>query len=187
MQEQLDLMGFEPERQPLHTLFFAITLDPHTGTQVAHLRDELIEKDELKGKKIGTKQLHVTLFDLELFVADKAAKARQAAQTVAMAPFEIVFDRALSFPSSQAFVLSSSQGSNTALAALQQDLDVAMKKQGLRAKAIKTPHLTLMYGGRTVAEHPVEPFHWTVKEFMLIRSHVGKTLHEPIGSWPLRG
>ena len=186
MQEQLDLMGFEPEPQSLHTLLFAINLSPDTGTQVANLRNQLIEKHGLGGKQIGLKLLHVTLFDLELFVADKADRARRAAETVAVAPFDIVFDRALSFPASKAFVLSGSQGSNIALAALQQHLDVAMKKQGLRAKAIKTPHVTLMYGNRTVTEHLVEPIHWTVKEFTLIRSHVGKTLHEPLGSWPLR-
>lgn len=50
MQEQFDLMGFEPEPQSLDTLFFAITLGPDTAEQVVNLRAQLIEKHGLKGR-----------------------------------------------------------------------------------------------------------------------------------------
>ncbi len=189
MQDQLDLMGFESEPQSLHTLFFAITLPPDTGMQVAALREKLIEKHRLNGTLIGMQHLHVTLLDLELFGDHKVDIARQAAESVAAAslPTNFVFDRVLSFSASKAVVLAGNSDGGVALATLRQSLEVAMRKLGLRAKPVKTPHLTLMYSGQTVQEHPVEPIQWSIKEFTLIRSHVGKTLHEPLGSWPLCG
>lgn len=129
------------------------------------------------------------MIDLGLFAEHKVDIAKRAAESVATAslPLSFVFDRVLGFPASKAFVLASNSDSSIVLATLRQNLEVAMRKLGLRAKPVKTPHLTLMYSNQTVKERPVEPIQWTIKAFTLIRSHVGKTLHEPLGSWPLNG
>jgi RNA 2',3'-cyclic 3'-phosphodiesterase len=186
MPEQLAFPGLEPELQSSHTMFFAIKPDPDTGAQVANFREQLIETLGLKGKLIRAQLFHVTLLDLGLFAANKADIARRAAETVAIAPLDIVFDRVLSFAGSDVLVLAGSKDGNIPLAALRQNLEVAMRKLGLRANPIRTPHMSLMYGNRTVAEHPVKAIRWTVKEFVLVRSHVGHTLHEPLGAWPIR-
>jgi RNA 2',3'-cyclic 3'-phosphodiesterase len=186
MQEQLDLMGFEPEPQSLHTLFFALTLDANIGTQVVTLREQLIEEHGLTGTPVGAQLLHVTLLDLGLFAEHKVDIARKAAEVVAATTrhLDILFDCAMSFAGGGALVLAGSGDGNVSLAALRQNLEVAMRKLGLRANPIKTPHLTLMYGNRISVEHPIEPIRWKAEKFVLIRSHVGDTLHEPLGTWP---
>lgn len=185
MQEQLGFMGFEPEPQSPHTLFFAINPDADTAMRVKTLRAQLIDRHGLKGTLIGTPLLHVTLLDLGLFAEHKVGIAMKAAESVAIAslPLDIVFDCAMSFAGGRALVLAGG-GGNASLAALRQNLEVAMRKLGLRANPVKTPHLTLMHGSRMDIDHPVEPIRWTARKFALIRSHVGDTLHEPLGTWP---
>jgi len=58
---------------------------------------------------------------------------------------------------------------------------------GERVASSFTPHVTLLYDGRVVTERLVEPIRWTVREFVLVRSLLGKTRHIVIGRWPLRG
>ena len=48
------------------------------------------------------------------------------------------------------------------------------------------PHMTLIWASRRVDEYPIVPIRWTVREFVLVRSHVGQSRHEYIGRWPLR-
>lgn len=52
-------------------------------------------------------------------------------------------------------------------------------------KSIGTPHVTLLYDDRHVAEHAVDTIRWTVQEFVLVHSLVGQTLYIPLGRWPL--
>lgn len=71
----------------------------------------------------------------------------------------------------------------------QQTLGIAMKKAGLGrwAKPGYTPHVTLLYDDRSVAEQAVETICWTAREFVLVHSLIGQTLHVPLARWPLRG
>jgi 2'-5' RNA ligase len=48
-----------------------------------------------------------------------------------------------------------------------------------------TPHLTLLYDNRYVEGRDVEPIAWSVREFVLIHSVLGKTRHIHLGRWPL--
>lgn len=187
MPEQFSLPGLEAEPQSSDTVFFAINPDPDTATRIAQVGVRLRDAHGLKGKLLETSHFHVTLLFVGLYAATRVDVAKRSAETVVIAPFDVVFDRVLSFPGSRAFVLGSDGDSNVALAALRQRLDVGMRKLGLRAKPIHTPHLTLLYGDRIVTEQVIEPIRWTVKEFVLIRSHVGKSLHEPLGRWSLTG
>jgi len=51
-----------------------------------------------------------------------------------------------------------------------------------------TPHLTLLYDGRTVVEHEIEPIGWRAREFALVRNRLGTGLpYEVLGRWPLIG
>jgi 2'-5' RNA ligase len=50
-----------------------------------------------------------------------------------------------------------------------------------------TPHVTLLYDRRCIDEQPIEPVGWTVREFALVLSLIGKTQHVPLGRWQLRG
>ncbi len=187
MQEQLGLMGFEPEPQSLDSVFFAITPDSDTAKRVSDLGKQLIAEHGLIGMLVGTQLLHATLLDLGLFAAHKVDAARRAAETVATttAPLDLVFDRVQSFAGDRALVLSGGGDGNVSLAPLRQNLEVAMRKLGLRANPIKTPHLTVMYANRVGVGHLIEPIRWTTRKFVLIRSHVGDALHETMGTWSI--
>jgi len=50
-----------------------------------------------------------------------------------------------------------------------------------------TPHVTLLYDDRRLAERAVEPIGWTAHEFVLMRSVLGQTRHMALGRWPLCG
>ena len=123
--------------------------------------------------------------------SELVSAAKEAAGAVTTPPFELMFDRVLSFgngPRNRPLVLCGGDGV-AALRSLQQALVAAMRDVGLRLPAapVYTPHLTLLYDDRGVAEEAIEPIVWTVREFVLVHSLVGETLHVPLARWPLRG
>lgn len=48
-----------------------------------------------------------------------------------------------------------------------------------------TPHVTLLYDDRSVAPQAIEPIAWTVREFVLVHSLLGRTEHRILGRWSL--
>ncbi len=74
-----------------------------------------------------------------------------------------------------------------AIKAMRQVLSAALAGAGQRRVAATqfTPHVTLLYDDKLVAEQPIPPIGWTVTEFVLIHSLLGKTEHIPLGRWPL--
>ena len=106
-------------------------------------------------------------------------------------PFELVFDRVVSFESRSGrhpLVLQGSDGI-AGLIAFREVLGAAMQKAGLWrcVKPHYQPHLTLLYDGRRVAERTVEAVGWTVQEFVLVHSLYGRTRYAQLERWPLRG
>jgi 2'-5' RNA ligase len=74
------------------------------------------------------------------------------------------------------------------LEAFQRVLGVALNKaviEGDTTKSRYTPHMTLLYDDSLVMERPVETMAWTVREFVLVRSLLGQTVHVPLARWPL--
>jgi RNA 2',3'-cyclic 3'-phosphodiesterase len=98
---------------------------------------------------------------------DIVKTAREAGDAVAAGAFDVVFDRAMSFPSSGTYVLRGGAGV-AQLAAFRQSLGLAMGHAGLLVKRSFTPHMTVLYDRHPVAEHAIEPITWTAKEFVLI-------------------
>jgi 2'-5' RNA ligase len=146
----------------------------------------------LKGKPLEPRRLHITLGHLGDYAGlpqDIVAAAIAAAASVAMPPFEVVLDRALSFPArlgNRPFVLGGHDGVD-ALTALQRTLCAALDKAGIdgRAKPQFTPHVTLLYDDHLVVERPVGTVHWPVREFVLVHSLIGKAVYVPLARWPL--
>ncbi len=146
----------------------------------------MIRADGLRGKAFPAHRLHVTLHDLggyHVVPHGMVVAANAAGDAVAKPGFEIVFDRAASFAGG-AFVLYGSNGVEQ-LATFRQDLGVAMMNAGLRPTSSLTPHMTLLHDQQRIAEHPVEPVRWNAREFALVKSHVGKGVHEILGRWTL--
>ncbi len=194
MPAQLALPGFEVAPRPTDRLFFAIYPDAPTATRIAELARQLREANGLRGRPLAKPRFHVTLH----FLGDHfglpeslVTAATEAAASVVMPPFQVAFDRAASFkgrPRNRPFVLLGDDGL-AALAQLQRALGIALTQAGL-VHAVEpryTPHVTLLYDDRSVAEQPVEPVGWRANEFVLVHSLIGKSRHVPLARWPLRG
>jgi 2'-5' RNA ligase len=139
------------------------------------------------GKLIMPQCLHVSLFFLGGLPDKMVRAACGALADIRVPPFDVVFDRSVSFRSragNRPFVLMGRDGPSQ-LKSIRQVLGAALTRNGLRRRANTnfTPHITLLYDARDVEEHPVDPVAWTVNEFVLIRSERG---HEHLMRWPLR-
>jgi 2'-5' RNA ligase len=173
-------------------LFFAIFPDKGAAARTARLTWRLKNGYRLEGKPVAQTRLHVTLLHLgnyEGLPQRIVVAARKAAASVAMPPFDIVLDRAMSFagnPDRRPLVLLGSDGIDT-LTALCRSLAAAMTTAGLgrRMASRYTPHMTMLYGDGAVAEQAVETIAWTVREFVLVHSVDSKSPYVPLGRWPL--
>jgi RNA 2',3'-cyclic 3'-phosphodiesterase len=192
MPAQSSLPGFDAE--PTDRLFFAIFPDADVAARIAQLALQLRAEHGLRGSPLKQQRFHVTLHHLGDYAGLQqgiVAMASQTATAVAQQPFHLAFDRAASFcstPRNRPFVLRGGDGF-AAVTTFQQALGTEMTKAGLVrwAKPAYTPHVTLLYDDRCIAEQPVEAISWTAHEFVLVHSLIGQSLHVPLARWPLRG
>jgi 2'-5' RNA ligase len=173
-------------------LFFAIFPDPATAAGIAQRANALCAAHQLSGRPLAPERLHITLHHLGDHAGvrrDIVAMAGEAAQAMTTAPFQVAFDRVASFHNggNNPFVLQGGQGLET-LRDFQRDLGVAMTRAGLGKLVDRsfTPHVTMLYDRRVVAEQALAPISWTVGGFTLVHSLLGRTEHIPLGRWALR-
>ena len=203
MTEQLRLPGLDTTAELLqpglsrtrrsgplaHKLFFALFPQFGEVQHIARNADELRLQHGLAGRRLAADRLHITLHVLGDFrdTVPQAVidAAMAAAATVDCPPIHIVFDRVLSFIHNDAFVVRCDASSDAAIARLRQTLAPALSRVGLRPAPSRTPHMTMLYDPRHIAEQPIEPIRWTATEFALILSHVGQTHHQRLARWPL--
>jgi 2'-5' RNA ligase len=196
MSEQLVLPGFgrPPAPEPTDNLFLAF-VPPIAKISLIGDRTRQFRNDHgLRGKALSPSCLHVSLHSLGKhngLPPEFIDAASVAAATVVMPPFDVRFDRALSFQNRRArrpFVLRASHDM-AALTAFHRALGEAMTKAGLGYWLTRdfTPHMTLLYDLRLVEEHAIEPLGWTVTDFVLVHSLVGQGRHIHLARWPLRG
>lgn len=174
-------------------LFFAIYPDSHAAARIERLARNLRQAHRLRGKPLAIERFHITLHylgDYPGLPQDILAAATEAAASVAMPPFEVSFDRVSSFrrPRKLPFVLRAGDHVAT-LMAFHRTLGTAMTTVGLAHCVAPqyTPHVTLLYDDRCVADERVEPIAWTVREFVLVDSLIGRGRHVALAHWPLRG
>jgi len=168
-------------------LFFAAVPDTDAAARIYRLAHALKRAYRFNRAIIEPGRLHVSLFFLGELSEQIVQIACEAAAEVRVPPFEVWFDRSVSFrgrPGSRPFVLIGNDGVDR-LRSFRRVLGVALAGKGLKrlAKRDFTPHVTLMYAEREVDEHPTEPIRWTVNEFVLIHSMRG---HVHLARWQLR-
>jgi 2'-5' RNA ligase len=195
MPEQLSLWNFADSRRPAPSptdcVLFMAYPDAEDAARLAQLAEELRREHRLNGPALATDRLHVSLHFLGYVSgappANLISALREAVSEVSMAPFDVWFDRAVSFRRSgkRPFVLLGGEGAE-ALQALQRALRGAMKRVGLARGALNTPHMTLLYDHRSIGERPVRPVRWRVRDFTLVRSRRGRGQHIPLARLPLR-
>jgi RNA 2',3'-cyclic 3'-phosphodiesterase len=189
-EQRLYLPGLEPSPE-LDFLFFALLPGAEEALQIVGLRERLLLERDLTGRRIATKRLHLSLHTVGAWhglspAAVKAAK--DVGDSFSKPPFEVVFDRAMSFAGERAFVLRAE--AEGAFTSFHHALGIEMKKAGIGRSVSSrfTPHLTLLYGDRMVTERSIEPIRWTVRDFVLVQSLRGRgqSKHVHLERWPLR-
>lgn len=115
-----------------------------------------------------------------------------AAAGVTAAPFKLSFSLAggaFGNPVRPPLVLRGRSEEIVPLLAFRRRLSDALSAAGLAPEPVAdfTPHVTLLYGDRAVAQREVDPVDWTVRDFVLIRSMVGLGRHVELGRWALPG
>ncbi len=199
MSDQPSLPGFDPPskpaaksppklvKRPRYRLFFGLFPGIDQAPPITALGAQLRLEHALKGKLLDAHRLHITLHDLggyEELPQEIVAAARSAGDSMAERSFDIMFDHAMSFPGSDAYVLCDGPGI-AEVSVFRQNLGAAMLKVGLKAKRDFTPHMTLLYDQRIITKHGVAAVRWTARDLFLINSHVGHSVHEILGRWPL--
>lgn len=180
-----------PQPSPADHLFLAILPPADIAHRLRQLAWRLRDRHGLKGWPRNASLLHVSLHGFGDALGrhpDLVARAVEAAAAVSMPPFAVAFDRVVSFRTGERRPLVLLGGGGTAgVLMLRQGLGEALAKAGFRWKAGGyTPHLTMLYDQKTIAEQAVEPVRWTADRFALVRSVVGKGHHVPLATWTLR-
>lgn len=196
MNEQPLLPGFEPAPPATDSLFFAVMPEPQAIAPIEALLPGLRKRHGLRGRAAEPARMHVTLHHLGNHAGLPQPLVRQAAemaQAVAEAapPFTITFDRVESFfkPRNSPLVLRGSDGPGglAGVIAFRQRLAEAMQGAGLGAwvQPRFAPHLTLMYDDRRLPPEAIEPIGWTVREFVLVHSLLGRHRYVVLHRWRL--
>ncbi|SAL21744.1 2'-5' RNA ligase family protein [Caballeronia humi] len=176
------------------SLFFAIYPDAAAAERLSRLAERLRAEYGLKGKPAAPDRFHVTLHHLGAFAGvpeDLVAIACAAASKIMLPPVGVMFDRASSFPgrrSKSPFVLRAAPDAiDTGLLDLHAALVVELQATGLAIKSNThyTPHVTLLYDEHHLPEQAVDPISWIAREFVLVRSLLGRSQYVPLARWPL--
>lgn len=186
---QMGLPGFDPPT-PTDRLMFLLYPDPATAQRIAGEARRLKDVLGLRGQPLLADRFHVTLHHLGDYVglpSDMVRKGEAAGAAVKVPPFQVGFDRAVSFanrPGNNPFTLQGGEGVEV-LVEFQKALGLRMAGAGLRPDRNFTPHVTLLYDGQVVPAQPIDPIRWTVDRFVLVRSKLGQTQHIALAEWRL--
>ncbi|MFJ2988300.1 RNA 2',3'-cyclic phosphodiesterase [Collimonas sp. NPDC087041] len=192
MHEQLFLPGFDAPPRPTDRLFFALIPAAEAAAAIVRQGRLLQEEFGIKSRLIGVDRAHVTLSHVGDYLElpqDVVTAAMNAAASVRAEPFDVTFERVLNFhgrPRNRPLVLVGGDGV-AALTAFQRTLAKALQRAGIRsANSHYTPHVTLLYNKYNVPSRDIEPISWTVREFALVHSLLGRTRHVTLARWPLQ-
>jgi len=173
-------------------IFLAALPDEATAARIRALAEKLKREKGLEAALILPEHLHVTLFHLGDWHAmpnEIVSLAKDAAALVSAVPFAVTFDRARSFANRTGIFPFVLKGEAAQWKTLHQPLATALKKVGLGAatQGEFEPHVTLTYDKLRLKPFAIEPVSWTVHDFVLVHSQLGKTAHRHLGRWPLNG
>lgn len=171
-------------------LFLGIRLDAQAAYAARQAAWNLRNRHHLASWPRPTSILHVELRHLGDFNGIPGClvdQVREAAASIEMHPFEVAFDRVMSFRDT-CVVLAGEDGV-VGVRRLEHALSEALEAGRIRepSRSFK-PHITLMYDKTPIPTEPLrQPVRWEVEEFVLIHSLVSQSKHVVLKTFPLNG
>jgi 2'-5' RNA ligase len=176
-------------------IFFAALPDAATAARIHAMAQDLKTAHALGGTLTLPEHLHVTLFHLGDWITlpdEIVARAKDAAAQVVVVPFTVTFRRVESFRNRTGifpFVLTDKDAAPWR--PLRVALGAALKGAGLGGAVHLDddfkPHVTLLRDDTRLKPVAVDPIEWTVRDFVLIHSLLGKTTHIHLARQALSG
>lgn len=114
--------------------------------------------------------------------------AIRGAERIVLSPFEVVLYRAMTFPG-----FNPDKRPTVLLAESRQLRELGdmlfghLRREGLKAGELTTPHMTLFYSPRSIRPVDIEPIRFRVDRFYLIHSERRLTRYNVLGCWLLNG
>lgn len=180
-----------PDPEPAR-LFLGIMLQPDARFRACEIERKARQDYGLGGDSIRPERLHVTLIHVGDYLGlprGVIADVSRTASLLSWPAFDVVFGRAGSFsgkPGRNPYVLLGGEGLET-LRAFRRTLWERLVLAGVKplSRVDFNPHVTLLYGDRMAAEHPIEPIGWRASEFVLVHSELGRGRYNDLGRWAL--
>lgn len=172
-------------------IFFACVPDGEVARRIHSFATALKSDRKLEGSVILPEHLHVTLFHLGDWPAlpeEIVNLASAAASQVNLPVFDVTLRRAESFRNSTGVFPLVLTGDDAPWRPLHDALGASLKDAGLSGatRGEFKPHMTLAYDKQRLKPFAIPEVEWTVRDFVLIHSRLGKTAHVHLGRWPLR-
>lgn len=175
-------MGFS---HPTDRLLFLVYADRAAAVAAIETGRDFRHEHGLRGALLLPQHIHSTLWHVHDDCSPPPDELTAAlvvlATRVAMPAFRVSFDRVESFVGG-ALVLRGEEGV-IGLELLHDKLKAAL---GIKRSTRFVPHVTLLRDKRRLLPSmPVEPIEWTVTEFVLVHSLLGRTTHRVLARFPL--
>ena len=175
-------MGFSP---PTNRLLFLVYADRTAAGAAIETGRDVRHEYGLRGALLLPQHIHSTIWHVQDDVSpppdDLIAALAACADCVSMPAFRVSFDRVESFVGGP-LVLRGEDGV-VGLELLHEKLKAVL---GIRCTSRFVPHVTLLRDKyRLLSSMPIEPIEWTVSEFVLVHSLLGKTTHRVLARFPL--
>lgn len=181
--------------QESESYFFALEPPLEARALLVEVQDRFAYEHELGGRAVKFSQLHVMLCGIgraERLREPLLPVLRRAVQSLRAAAVAVSFDRFVSFRvggDNHALALRGTRETSMALRFLRTAVGNAQYAEGLyrppppRFEA----HAIVRHLPRPLQrEAAVEPLSWLAREFVLIRSVLGRGVQEVVGRWPLQ-
>lgn len=180
--------------KPTDRLFFGVFPDAGACEAIATEADVLRVENGLSGVPFNPSRLHLTLHHLGDHAElrqDIVDKALTAARRVSVPAFDITLSCACSLmgrSNSHPCVLLCPE-ERPAVYRLWRELSNQLMGVGLGRHLERefTPHVTFLHDRHVLAPEVIAPIQWTVREFSLIHSLLGRGEYRVLGTWQLRG
>ncbi len=178
-------------------LFLALRPGDASGRDIIDLARVQQRRYGLRGNPIDENRLHVSMFGWDGFREPPAGVVdvlSESVQSIGLAPFTLGFGRMMSFRhgGGKPLVLLPNEGM-AEFEALCRLIWERLLSRMLVTQKFKpaTPHVTMLYDFREIAEQTIPPIRWMVREVTLVHSLRGRKglgpIHRDMARWTLAG